>query len=31
MPYMKYGNWYVPDCDIPFPTDKEAWEYMEQN
>ena len=28
MPYLKYGNWYVPGCDIAFPTDVEAWEYI---
>ena len=28
MPYMKYGNWYIPMCDIAFPTEQEAWEYI---
>lgn len=27
-PYMKYGNWYIPDCVIAFPTEDEAWEYL---
>lgn len=31
MPYMMYGNWYVPGCDIAFPSDTEAWEYIEAN
>ena len=29
MPYMKYKNWYIPNCDIAFPTEEEAWEYLE--
>ena len=29
MPYMKYRNWYLPGCDIAFPTEEEAWEYLE--
>ena len=29
MPYMKYGNWYIPRCSIAFPTEQEAWEYIE--
>lgn len=29
MPYMKYGNWYIPGCSIAFPTEQEAWEYIE--
>lgn len=29
MPYMKYGNWYIPNCTIQFPTETEAWEYLE--
>lgn len=29
MPYMKYGDWYVPGCEIKFPTEYEAIEYME--
>ena len=28
MPYMKYGNWYIPGCDISFPTENEALEYI---
>lgn len=28
MPYMKYGDWYLQDCDIKFPTDDEAIEYL---
>lgn len=28
MPYLKYGNWYVPNCNITFPTEQEAWEYL---
>lgn len=31
MPYMKYGDWYVPGCNIKFMSDTEAWEYIEQN
>ena len=27
-PYMKYDNWYIPSCNIAFPTDIEAWEYL---
>ena len=30
MPYMKYRNWYLPGCDIAFPTEEEAWEYLEE-
>ena len=30
MPYMKYKNWYVPNCEIAFPTEEEAWEYLEE-
>ena len=30
MPYMKYRNWYLPNCDIAFPTEDEAWEYLEE-
>ena len=30
MPYMKYGDWYIPDCNIKFPTDLEAWEYLKE-
>lgn len=28
MPYMKYGDWYIPGCKIAFPTEQEAWEYI---
>lgn len=28
MPYMKYGNWYIPGCDIPFTTEEETLEYL---
>ena len=28
MPYMKYKNWYVPNCEIAFPTEEEAWELL---
>lgn len=31
MPYLKYGNWYVPNCNIAFPTENEAWEYVTEN
>jgi hypothetical protein len=31
MPYMKYGNWYIPNCKIAFPTEQEAIEYMRNN
>lgn len=31
MPYQKYGDWYVPGCNIAFPIDSEAWEYIESN
>ena len=27
MPYLKYGDWYIPDCEIAFPTESEAWEF----
>lgn len=30
MPYMKYKNWYLPNCEIAFPTEEEAWEYLEE-
>ncbi len=30
MPYMKFKNWYLPNCDIAFPTEEEAWEYLEE-
>ena len=29
MPYLKYGDWYIPSCNIAFPTEAEAWEYIE--
>ena len=29
MPYLKYGNWYIPNCNIQFPTETEAWQYLE--
>lgn len=28
MPYIKYGNWYIPKYNIAFPTEQEAWEYL---
>lgn len=31
MPYLKYGDWYVPDCPIRFPTEEEAVEYIREN
>lgn len=31
MPYMKYGNWYIPNCEIAFPTEQEAIEYITEN
>lgn len=31
MPYIKYGDWYIPNCNIKFPTESEAWEYINQN
>lgn len=30
MPYMKYGNWYIPGCSIAFPTEQETWEYINE-
>lgn len=30
MPYMKYGNWYIPGCNIAFTTEREAWEYINE-
>lgn len=30
-PYLKYGNWYIPNCAIAFPTECEAWEYIMEN
>lgn len=31
MPYLKYGDWYIPGCNIAFPTEQEALEYMTEN
>lgn len=31
MPYMMYGDWYIPGCNIAFPSDTEAWEYINEN
>lgn len=31
MPYMKYGDWYIPNCNIAFPTEQEAYEYLTSN
>lgn len=31
MPYFMYDDWYIPDCEIAFPTDAEAWEYIESH
>lgn len=31
MPYMKYGDWYIPNCGIKFPTYLEALEYIREN
>ena len=28
MPFMMYGDWYIPNCPIRFPTESEALEYM---
>ena len=28
---MKYGNWYLPNCNVQFPTEDEAWEYANEN
>lgn len=28
MPYMKYGDWFIPGLDIKFPTEQEALEYL---
>ena len=28
MPFMMYGDWYLPNCPIRFPTESEALEYM---
>lgn len=30
-PYLKYGDWYIPNCLIKFPTETEAWEYININ
>lgn len=24
MPYLKYGNWYIPNCNIQFPTEMDV-------
>ena len=31
MPYLKYGDWYIPGCNIKFPTETEAIEYITNN
>lgn len=31
MPYFMFGDWYIPNCEIAFPTDTEAWEYIENH
>lgn len=28
LPYLKYGDWHVPECEIKFPTEQEAMEYI---
>lgn len=28
-PYLKYGDWYIPGFSIKFPTETEAWEYID--
>ena len=28
IPYLKYGDWYIPGFSIKFPTEAEAWEYI---
>lgn len=30
-PYMMYGDFYIPGENIKFPTETEAWEYIEEN
>ncbi len=30
MPYLKFGDWYIPGCEIKFPTEQEAWEYIQE-
>lgn len=30
MPYIKYGDWYIPGIEIAFPTDTEAFEYVSE-
>lgn len=30
-PYMMYGDFYVSGENIKFPTEDEAWEYIEEN
>ena len=27
-PYLKYGDWYIPNYPIKFPTETEAWDYI---
>ena len=29
IPYLKYGDWYIPGFSIKFPTETEAWEYID--
>lgn len=29
IPYLKYGDWYIPGFSIKFPTEAEAWEYID--
>ena len=29
IPYIKYGDWYIPSFSIKFPTEAEAWEYID--
>lgn len=29
-PYKMYGDFYVPGCPNAFPTEEEAWEYIER-
>ncbi len=31
MPYFMFGDWYIPNCEIAFPTDAEAFEYIENH
>ena len=30
-PYKMYDDFYVPGCPNAFPTEEEAWEYIEEN